>query len=159
MNYSNYNAIEDDEYTKYMIGVYDPETGDFVQVDELYFRNVYNKNSAPAPIVEEDTYTIKASARKGGEISPEGEVEVEEGRNKTFVFDPDKGYEVSKIVIDGKELSKKRLAEVKLDGEYTFYDVDEDHTIKVSFSKIEEEAKEIPVENAVEEINPNTGAI
>jgi hypothetical protein len=51
------------------------------------------------------------------------------------------------------DLSKK-LAEVKAAGEYTFYDVDEDHTIKVYFSKIAEE----PAEEKVEEENPNTGA-
>ena len=143
------NSASDDWY----IESYDPNTQEWNgELENAVFCNIYDYS--PATTVEEDdTYTIKASARKGGEISPEGEVAVKEGRNKTFKITPDRGYEISRVVIDGVDLSKK-LAEVKAAGEYTFYDVDEDHTIKVYFSRIAEE----PAEEIVEEENPNTGA-
>ena len=51
----------------------------------------------------------------------------------------------------GEELPKRKISDT-----YTFEDVDADHTIKVYFSKIKEE---VPAEDEVEEVNPNTGAI
>ena len=72
-------------------------------------------------------YTIKATARTGGSISPSGNVSVREGGDQTFTITPDKGYAVSNVKIDGK-----RIGAVK---SYTFENVRRTHTIEVIFMK------------------------
>ena len=75
-------------------------------------------------------YTITAAAGEGGSISPSGEVYVRELDDQVFTVKTSDGYQVDKLLIDGKEATLK-------DGTYTFQEVLEDHTIRVSFSKIE----------------------
>ena len=73
-------------------------------------------------------YTITATADKGGNISPSGKVYVASGADQKFIFTPDTGYRVYKVLVDGKE--------VKPASAYTFNEVRADHTIHVSFVKI-----------------------
>ena len=72
-------------------------------------------------------YTIKATAGAGGSISPNGNVSVREGSDRTFTITPDKGYAVSNVKIDGKSIGAVRS--------YTFENVRHAHTIEVSFMK------------------------
>ncbi len=48
--------------------------------------------------------TITASAGEHGTISPQGEIEIGYGLSKEFQFEPDEGYVVSKLLIDGKQV-------------------------------------------------------
>ena len=72
-------------------------------------------------------YTIRATAGAGGSISPNGNVSVREGSDRTFTITPDKGYAVSNVKIDGKSIGAVRS--------YTFENVRHAHTIEVSFMK------------------------
>ena len=72
-------------------------------------------------------YTIKATAGAGGSISPNGNVSVREGSDRTFTITPDKSYAVSNVKIDGKSIGAVRS--------YTFENVRHAHTIEVSFMK------------------------
>ena len=72
-------------------------------------------------------YTIKATAGAGGSISPNGNVSVREGSDRTFTITPDKGYAVSNVKIDGKSIGAVRS--------YTFENVRHAHTIEVIFMK------------------------
>ena len=72
-------------------------------------------------------YTIKATAGAGGSISPNGNVSVREGSDRTFTITPDKGYAVSNVKIDGKSIGAVRSC--------TFENVRHAHTIEVSFMK------------------------
>ena len=72
-------------------------------------------------------YTIRATAYTGGSISPSGDVSVREGLDRTFTITPNRGYSVSNIKIDGKNVGTARS--------YTFENVTENHTIEVSFQK------------------------
>ena len=72
-------------------------------------------------------YTIKATAGAGGSISPNGNVSVREGSDRTFTITPDKGYAVSNVKIDGKSIGAVRS--------YTFENVRHAHTIEASFMK------------------------
>jgi len=142
----------DSTSSQHTVYEYDHANSEWVETENIGFSNTHNDSLI---IVEEeddddsDTYTITASARAGGKISPSGEITVEEGRSKTFKITPDKGYEISRIVIDGEDLPKKKLSNT-----YTFKNVDEDHRIRVYFSKTAASAKD-----DIEETNPNTGAI
>ena len=72
-------------------------------------------------------YTIEATAGAGGSISPSGNVSVREGRDQTFTIIPDKGYAVSHVKIDGKNIGAVKS--------YTFENVSRTHTIEVIFVK------------------------
>ena len=72
-------------------------------------------------------YTIEATAGTGGSISPSGSVSVREGRDQTFTITPDKGYAVSHVKIDGKNIGAVKS--------YTFENVSRTHTIEVIFVK------------------------
>lgn len=80
-------------------------------------------------------YTIKASSDKYGKISPSGTIEVKEGTNTEFTFTPNKEYKISKVLVDGKEVTVK-------DNKYTISDIKANHTISVFFERID--GREIP---------------
>lgn len=80
-------------------------------------------------------YTIKSSSDKYGKISPSGTIEVKEGTNTEFTFTPNKEYKISKVLVDGKEVTVK-------DNKYTISDIKANHTISVSFERID--GREIP---------------
>ncbi|MDY3920316.1 MAG: MBG domain-containing protein [Candidatus Limivivens sp.] len=73
------------------------------------------------------TYKIKATAGKGGKISPSGTVKVKEGAGKTFRITPNAGYEIDTLTVDGKKVKAKTS--------YKFSKVKGAHTIKVTFKK------------------------
>ena len=72
-------------------------------------------------------YLIEASAGTGGTISPAGKVWVSRGSDKTFTIAPAKGYVLSSVLVDGKDVGTA--------GTYTFENVRSGHTIAASFAK------------------------
>ena len=78
-----------------------------------------------------NTYTISATAGAYGSITPEGDIEVNYGSNKTFTFTPITGYKVDKVFIDGEE----NFAAAQ-NGSYTFIYITDNHTIDVTFTQI-----------------------
>ncbi|MBO5179773.1 MAG: S-layer homology domain-containing protein, partial [Clostridia bacterium] len=66
-------------------------------------------------------------------ISPET-TKVEKGDNQKFEIKADKGYEVEKVLVDGKSVGAVT--------EYTFEKVKEKHTIEATFKKVEEVTEE-----------------
>lgn len=49
-------------------------------------------------------YTIKATAGKGGSISPEGEITVREGDNAVFTIAAEEGYVIDDVKVDQKSV-------------------------------------------------------
>ena len=80
-------------------------------------------------------YTITASSDKYGKISPSGNIEVKEGSNTEFTFTPNKDYKVSKVLVNGKQVSIKN-------NKYTISNIKSDQTIFVSFERID--GRQIP---------------
>ena len=78
-------------------------------------------------------YTITVKQSENGTISPET-TKVEKGENQKFEIKADKGYEVEKVLVDGKS--------VGVITEYTFEKVKEKHTIEATFKKVEEVTEE-----------------
>lgn len=87
----------------------------FAAVDE-YLRSVYIK------------YNITASANGNGSIDPSGEIEVSQGDDQSFIFNPDPGHEISNVMIDGSGIGAV--------SDYIFTNVTENHTISVTFNPI-----------------------
>ena len=77
------------------------------------------------------TYTIKASSGSNGAIKPSGTITVTQGDDQSFVFTPNSGYQIDKVLIDG--VNNPEAVEI---GSYTFENVTINHTISVTFSLI-----------------------
>lgn len=73
-------------------------------------------------------HTIKASSDSNGSISPSERVSVRHGRDQSFTITPDKGYEIAKVLVDGKSAGAVES--------YTFKSVTKNHTIEAIFMKI-----------------------
>ena len=72
-------------------------------------------------------HTIKASSDSNGSISPSERVSVRHGRDQSFTITPDKGYDVAKVLVDGKNVGAVES--------YTFKNVTKNHTIEAIFMK------------------------
>ena len=94
--------------------------GNFNTSDSSMDQNV-DQNSPPL------TYHIAAASDGGSSISPEGTVAVSAGDDATFVFSASHGYHIVAVYADGAEVSAIDLGL----GEYTFYNINGDHTISV----------------------------
>jgi hypothetical protein len=71
-------------------------------------------------------YTITATADENGIIVPSGEVLVDEGQNQNFGFEPNVGYVLKNIVVDGAGIGTTET--------YEFANVSVDHTIHAQFA-------------------------
>ena len=71
------------------------------------------------------TYTITATAGKGGSISPWGFVKVNPGADQTFMIKPNTGYQIADVKVDN--VSQGAISS------YTFKDVTANHTIFATF--------------------------
>ena len=79
-------------------------------------------------------FTIIATTDAGGKITPAGNITVNPGVNQKFTFSALAGYEIADVLIDGFS-----DATAVADGFYTFFDVDDDHTIHVVIDPLESE--------------------
>ena len=73
------------------------------------------------------TYTITATAGAHGSIDPEGKVSVKGGSDKVFTISPNNGYRIEEVRVDGRSVGTVSY--------YVFSNVDENHTISVTFAK------------------------
>jgi len=88
-------------------------------------------------------YNITASRGSGGSITDEGVTTVAEGASKTYMMDPDDGYEISDVMVDGVSVGAVES--------FAFTNVKADHTIYVDFGIIgQTEVAGITEEAAVE---------
>lgn len=80
-----------------------------------------------APVQEDPVITAKAGAN--GTITPSGNVTVKAGADQAFAIQPNSGYTVSKVLVDGTDVGAVTS--------YTFKNVTANHTIEVVFAKVE----------------------
>lgn len=74
---------------------------------------------------EEPSHDIDASSGPNGTISPSGTVKVDEGEDQDFVITPAFGYHILDVIVDETSVGPV--------SQYTFEDVDSDHTIEAIF--------------------------
>ena len=82
-----------------------------------------------APLVRTQnitTHTIEASNSAGGSINPFGQVIVIDRSNQTFAINPNTGYLISDVIVDGLSAGAVPY--------YTFYNVTTNHTINAFFN-------------------------
>lgn len=87
-------------------------------------------------------HIIASSADEGGSISPVGNVRVPDGGEQTFEITPADGYRIKTVMVGNQDktdeltggaAAKAVQAQSEASRYYTFYDVREDHTIRVTF--------------------------
>ena len=71
-------------------------------------------------------YSITASARAGGSISPSGTTMLVKGDSKTFSITPSSGYKISGVKVDGASVGAVSF--------YTFSNITSGHTISAEFA-------------------------
>jgi hypothetical protein len=74
------------------------------------------------------SYLITASATTGGSIDPDGSVVVIHGMNQSFTIEPDEGYQILDVLVDGQSVGAVNS--------YLFEDVTENHTIEAHFEPL-----------------------
>lgn len=89
-------------------------------------------NQSIAVSFKKREYLITVNSTVGGTISPATNQTVKHGDSKTFTFEPDEGYELSQILVDGNN-----VADSVIDKSYTFKNVTKGHSIGAKFTKIE----------------------
>lgn len=102
------------------------ENGIVVSTEASYSFTVDRERSLMAVFSQELYYTISAIAGANGSISPEGDVMVFPGEDKTFTMIPNSGCRVSNVLVDGLDVGPVES--------YTFRNVNGNHSIRVQFS-------------------------
>jgi ABC-type amino acid transport substrate-binding protein len=77
------------------------------------------------PPITPYTHTITASTGSNGSIDSSGNVNVNEGSDKSFSIAPDADYQIDDVLVDGISVGAV--------SSYTFANVTEDHTISATF--------------------------
>jgi len=132
LNYVNYG--EDKTYViipdvGYVVGVIKVNDNEIKLTGNTYtFRKVISDgNKLFIQFEPVSDHHISASARGNGTITPEGNITVERGQNKTFYFNADANHVIKDIIIDGISFGVLY--------NYTFRYVQDDHTIEAVFDK------------------------
>lgn len=89
-----------------------------------------------------DIFTIEATSGPYGSILPEGNIAVEPGNFQFFEFNPDHGFRVGSVAVDGENIGAVN--------QYYFEDIDQNHTINVQFE---------PARIIVQAVSGNNGKI
>jgi PKD repeat protein len=103
--------------------------GDPMTINKNYyiFRNVTQNHTLSINFAERQTHTITTQVEGNGSISPSGDVVIEHGQSKRFVFLSYPDSFLKDIIIDG--IPKGPLQS------YSFSFVSQDHSIKAIFEK------------------------
>ncbi|WP_232623055.1 PKD domain-containing protein [Pareuzebyella sediminis] len=110
-------------------------------VESYLFENVTTAHTIEVSF-ERITYIITASSGLGGEISPAGSIELQEGAAQVFEMTPEEGFEIADVLVDNVSLGVIE--------NYTFTNVTESHSIHIIFTQI---GNEPPVAVASSSLN------
>jgi len=93
-------------------------------ITEYTFTNVTANHTIDA-VFGIDTYVLTATAEDNGSISPSGKVTVNYGSNQTYKINPNIGYHIADVSVDGVSVGALT--------EYSFTNVTSEHAISVTF--------------------------
>ncbi len=98
-----------------------------VETSNSYIFTSVDGNHTIHAAFEADFFEITATSGGNGTIMPAETVAVSNGGHQPFSFTPDPGFHISDVVVDGESLGAV--------ASYVFDNVNENHTISVSFSE------------------------
>jgi subtilisin family serine protease len=98
-----------------------------------YYIRAFATNAVSTVYTEQEIFqtsqqlfnTVNATSGPGGNINPEGAVNVNYGQNQTFTITPNTGYEIADVLVDGVSVGTMST--------YTFENVTANHDIHVDF--------------------------
>ncbi|MBQ2768115.1 MAG: S-layer homology domain-containing protein [Clostridia bacterium] len=93
--------------------------------DGIYSFDAYTFTDVK-PLVGYTDPSVYAEAGEGGTISPAGTTQIEAGGEVTYTIRPDRGYRIDTVTVNGQP--------VETASTYTFSDLRENKTIKVTFA-------------------------
>jgi hypothetical protein len=96
-------------------------------VSAYTFNNITSNHKISAAFTQL-IYHIESKADQGGSISPAGAINISYGNDLTCSITPDKGYQIADLLVDNKS--------VGVASNYSFKNVDSDHSISVRFRPI-----------------------
>jgi len=133
----SYTIVANDGYRIVSVIVDDEidVTNEVIANNGVYtFTNVRANHTIAATfeLIPANSYTITATAGDGGTITPNGEVTVYEGDNKSFTIVANGGYRISSVMVDNETEVVAQL----VDGVYTFTNLTANHTIAATFEII-----------------------
>jgi PKD repeat protein len=103
--------------------------GKMSKPQNLYtFSNITENHTIQAVFIAKKQFTIAAIAGENGSITPSGQVSVYEYDKQTFQIISERGYSINRLIVDD--------IDIKPQSEFTFWDVSDNHVIKVGFSPI-----------------------
>ena len=134
----SYTIVANDGYRIVSVIVDDEidVTNEVIANNGVYtFTNVRANHTIAATfeLIPANTYTITATAGYGGTITPNGEVTVYEGDNKSFTIVANGGYRIASVLVDEVDVTATVIA---ANGVYTFTNVNANHTIAATFEAI-----------------------
>ena len=118
-----FTIVPDPGYKVAAVQVDDSPAG--LDNNQYTFNNVGKDHKIEATFVE-NIHTITASFGANGSISPAGSVPVAHDAEKTFTISAVPGFQIGAVLVDD-------IPAALNGGQYTFTNVDRDHTISVSF--------------------------
>ncbi|WP_070104775.1 stalk domain-containing protein [Caldisericum exile] len=98
-------------------------------VSTYTFTNITGNHTIEA-VFEAIAFTITASSGTGGSITPSGSVVVNHGDSKTFTIQPNLGFKIKEVKVDGSSVGAVST--------YTFTNITGNHTIEAVFEKVED---------------------
>ena len=90
------------------------------------FTNVSDDHTIAATFIQ--AHTITATAGENGNISPAGDVTVNDGSDQTFTITPEEDYGIVDVEVDGSSVGAVET--------YIFTNVIADHTIEARFTGV-----------------------
>jgi len=122
-SYQTFEMIPDDGYRVADVLVDGVSQG---PLKRYTFINIQSGHTIEVQFVR-DIFTIEATSGPYGSILPEGNIAVEPGHFQFFEFNPDYGFRVESVFIDGQKMDPV--------DQYYFENIDRNHTINVQFEQ------------------------
>ncbi|WP_400202857.1 InlB B-repeat-containing protein [Methanomethylophilus alvi] len=99
--------------------------------DSVYVLSDVTSNHAVRVYFEKFVYTVSISSGMNGTVSPSGDVPVAYGDDLTISIVPDEGYRISKVTMDGEDVTSSVTGQ-----ELVLREVKSNHDVTVAFEKI-----------------------
>ncbi|MCX7944495.1 MAG: hypothetical protein N2746_08310 [Deltaproteobacteria bacterium] len=132
VKYGSDQKVDIIPYEGYVIDEVIIDNQSYGVIDSYTFTNVISDHTISATFQQEPIYyAINASASEGGNINPAGEIKVRSGDSITFTITPLEGYFINYVEVDGNDVGAIN--------EYTFSNVDNNHTIYANFKSYQNE--------------------
>ena len=78
------------------------------------------------------SYTISISSNENGVVTPNGDITKNYGESLTITFEPNYGFRLGDLIVDGNKLSAEEIETVQTNG-YTLLDIKQNHTVIAEF--------------------------